>query len=63
MDLSDSVGRVLLGSWAKARLVNSNQRERSFGSSMGAKACQGETLGRRGGTVDHNGYWESPFRT
>lgn len=46
MDLLDSVSRVLLGSWAKARLVNSNQRERSFGSSMGAKECQGERLGR-----------------
>ena len=31
MNLLESVGRVLWGSWAKARFINSNQRKWSFG--------------------------------
>lgn len=41
-----SIGGVLWGSWAKARLVNSNQKNRGLVSPVGVLLIQGENKGK-----------------
>lgn len=58
------LGRTLCGSWAKARLANSDQESRVLIGSTGVlfkRQMRGKCL-EAGETVDHKGYWESHIR-
>ena len=59
-----SVGGVLLGSWAKARSVSSNQQSGVLVSPMGifSKECIRGWPWEAGETVEHKGDWRSQVR-